>query len=176
MRKFVLTYGLIAGAIMSALMLLTLPFQDQLGFDKGVIVGYASMVAAFLMVYFGVRAYRDATPDGRVSFGRAFGVGLLITIVATSCYVATWEVIYYKLSPDFGEKFAAAAAAQARASGASEAAVAKRLQEVAEFRVQYDKPLVNIAYTFLEPLPVGLLFTVLTAWLVSRKRRDGAAA
>ena len=111
-----------------------------------------------------------------VSFGRAFGVGLLITIVATSCYVATWEVVYYKLSPDFGEKFAAAAAAQARASGASEAAIAQRLQEVAEFRVQYDKPLVNIAYTFLEPLPVGLLFTVLTAWLISRKRRDGAVA
>ena len=52
----------------------------------------------------------------------------------------------------------------------------KRTQEMAEFRVQYQKPLVNIAYTFLEPLPVGLLFTLGTAWRLSRRRRDDAVA
>lgn len=172
MRKFVLTYGLIAGAILSAMMLLTLPFMDAIGFDYGMLVGYTTMVAAFLMVYFGVRAYRDGRPDGRLTFGQAFRVGLLITLVATACYVATWEIIYYKLAPDFGDKFATHTIEQARASGASEAEIAKRVQEVDEFRVQYQKPLVNIAYTFLEPLPVGLLFTLGTAWAISRKRRD----
>lgn len=172
MRKFVLTYGLIAGAILSAMMLLTLPFMDAIGFDYGMLVGYTTMVAAFLMVYFGVRAYRDGRPDGRLTFGQAFRVGLLITLVATACYVATWELIYYKLAPDFGDKFATHTIEQARASGASEAEIAKQVQEVDEFRVQYQKPLVNIAYTFLEPLPVGLLFTLGTAWAISRKRRD----
>ena len=107
MRKFVLTYGLIAGAMLSAMMLLTLPFMDAIGFDYGMLVGYTTMVAAFLMVYFGVRSYRDGSPDGRITFGHAFRVGLLITLVATICYVATWELIYYKLAPDFGDKFAA---------------------------------------------------------------------
>jgi len=51
MRKIVLTFGLIAGAILSAMMLITLPFQDRIGFDKGWIIGYTSMVAAFLMVF-----------------------------------------------------------------------------------------------------------------------------
>jgi hypothetical protein len=171
-----LTYGLIAGALLSAMMLLTLPFMDAIGFDKGMFVGYATMVAAFLMVYFGVRAYRDGRPDGRVTFGQAFRVGLMITLVATVCYVATWELIYYKLAPDFGDKFAAHSIEQAKASGASEADIAKRTQEVAEFRVMYQKPLVNIAFTFLEPLPVGLLFTLGTAWRLSRKRRDDSVA
>ena len=176
MRKFVLTYGLIAGAMLSAMMLLTLPFMDAIGFDYGMLVGYTTMVAAFLMVYFGVRSYRDGSPDGRITFGHAFRVGLLITLVATVCYVATWELIYYKLAPDFGDKFAAPTVEQARASGATEAEIAKRTQEVAEFRVQYQKPLVNIAYTFLEPLPVGLLFTLGTAWRLSRRRRDDSVA
>ena len=51
MKKIVLTFGLIAGAILSAMMLLTLPFHDQIGFDKGYIIGYTTMVLAFLMVF-----------------------------------------------------------------------------------------------------------------------------
>lgn len=171
MRKIVLTFGLIAGVIMSAMLLLVLPFQDEIGFDKGAIIGYTSMVLAFLMVFFGVRSYRDNVAGGRVTFGRAFSVGLLITLVATVCYVATWEFIYYRLTPDFAEKYAEAAVAKARASGASESEVSAKVAEMAKFQEMYKNPLVNIAFTFLEPLPVGLLFVLVTAGVVSRKRR-----
>jgi hypothetical protein len=171
MRKIVLTYGLIAGAILSAMLFLTLLFQDEIGFDRGVIVGYAMMVPAFLMVYFGIRSYRDGLAGGRLTFGRAFWVGLLIMLVATVCYVATWEFIFFKLAPDFGDKYAAYALEEARQSGATEAEIAETVAEMTEFAEQYRKPLVNIAYTFLEPLPVGLLLSLLSAWLLSRKPR-----
>jgi len=59
MKKTVLTFGLIAGAIVSFFMVLALVFKDAIGFDRGEIVGYTSMVVAFLFIYFGVRAYRD---------------------------------------------------------------------------------------------------------------------
>jgi hypothetical protein len=90
MRKIVLTYGLIAGAILSVMMLLTLPFLDRIGFDKGETIGYSTMVLAFLMVFFGVKSYRDNVAGGSVTFGRAFKAGLMITVVASLCYVATW--------------------------------------------------------------------------------------
>ncbi|MGE3275111.1 MAG: DUF4199 domain-containing protein [Vicinamibacterales bacterium] len=177
MRRVVLTYGLIAGGILSAMMLLVLPFQDQVGFDQGAIIGYTTMVLAFLMVYFGVRSYRDAVAGGTVGFGRAFVVGLLITLVATVCYVATWELVFYGLAPDFGEKYAAYAVEQARAAGASDAEISRQQAEMAAFAESYRNPLVNIAYTFLEPLPIGLVFTLcrrparaVTAGLVSRRR------
>ena len=177
MRKIVLTFGLIAGAIMSAMMLITLPFQDRIGFDKGAIVGYTTMVLAFLMVYFGVRSYRENAAGGTVTFGRAFLVGLMITVVATTCYVATWEVIYYKLAPDFADKYAAYEVQQAKKSGATDARVAEITKQMAEFKQAYRNPLVNVAYTFVEPLPVGILFTLAAAALLSRKRRvEGAAA
>jgi hypothetical protein len=175
MRKIVLTFGFIAGAILSAMMLLSIAFQNQIGFEKGAIIGYTTMVLAFLMVYFGVRSYRDNVAGGVVTFGRAFVVGLLITLVATACYVATWEVIYYKLAPDFGDRYAAYQVEQARKSGATEAAIAEQMKKVAAFREQYRKPLVNIAYTFLEPLPVGILFTLVAAGMLSRKRRSESA-
>ena len=105
MRKIVLTFGLISGVFLSAMMLITLPFQEQLGFDKGAIIGYTTMVLAFLMVFFGVKSYRDNVAGGHVSFGRALGLGLMIAGVASLCYVATWEVVYFKLYPDFGDKY-----------------------------------------------------------------------
>jgi hypothetical protein len=41
----------------------------------------------------------------------------------------------------------------------------------------YKNPLVNIALTLLEPLPVGILFTLISAGVLSRKRRaDGVTA
>jgi len=176
MKKIVLTFGLIAGAILSAMMLLTLPFLDRIGFDKGEIIGYTTMVLAFLMVFFGVRSYRDNVAGGIVTFGRAFLVGLLITLVASACYVATWQVVYYKLAPDFGEKYAAYAVEKAKKSGATEAQIAARAQEMKDFMEMYKNPLVNIAITFVEPMPVGLLLTLVTAGVLSRKRREKVAA
>ena len=175
MRKIVLTFGLIAGAILSAMMLITLPFQDQIGFDKGAVIGYTTMVLAFLMVFFGVRSYRDNVAGGSVTFGRAFMVGLMITAVASVCYVATWELIYYRLAPDFTEKYAAYSVEKAKRSGATEAQIAARTKQMTEFKEMYKNPLVNIAFTLLEPLPVGILFTLLTAGVLSRKRRTGGA-
>ena len=171
MRKFVLTYGLIAGAILSLSMLGSLPFMEQIGFEYGMVIGYTSMVAAFLMVYFGIRSYRDQTAGGRIGFGRAFGVGLAITLIGTVCYVATWQFVYHRLAPDFMDKYSAYAIEKARKSGATEVQIAAQKKEMAEFSEMYKNPLVNIAFTLLEPLPVGLLFTGVSAFVLSRPRR-----
>ena len=42
MKKIVLTFGLIAGAILSVMMMITLPFHDVIGFDWGMVVGYTT--------------------------------------------------------------------------------------------------------------------------------------
>jgi hypothetical protein len=173
MQRIVLTFGLIGGAVIALMMALTLPFQEQIGFDRGVVVGYTTMVLAFLMVYFGVRSYRDTVGGGHLTFGRAFTVGLLITLVITVCYVATWQVMYYGFMPDFLERYTAFALEKARQGGASEADLARQARELREFATMYQNPLVNIAFSFLEPLPVGLVFTLVTAGVLGRGRRAG---
>jgi hypothetical protein len=173
MKRTVLTFGLIAGAIMSLEMIIGLPFIDEIG-SLGLVVGYATMVVAFLMVYFGIRSYRDRVASGSIGFGRAFSVGILITLIACLCYVATWEVIFYKFNPDFFDKYSARVVAETKASGATAAQVETKRREMAAMGEQYRKPLVNIAYTFIEPLPVGLLFTLVSAGIL-RKRRPRKA-
>lgn len=176
MQKIVLTYGLIGGAILGAMLLVTVPFQDAIGFDRGAIIGYTTMVAAFLMVYVGVRSYRDTLAGGTITFGQAFLVGLAITGVITACYVVTWEFVFYYLSPDSVDKYVAYQLEQRRASGASEAEIATYARDMADFVEMYRNPLVNIAITALEPMPVGLVFTLVTAGVTSRGRRSADAA
>jgi len=177
MRKVVLTFGLIGGAVLAVMMLITLPFHDQIGFDRGVYVGYTSMVLAFLMVYFGTQSYRDNVAGGSVGFVRAFTVGLLISLVIMACYVVIWQVVYYNFMPDFLAKYTAYALEQARLEGASPDAIAAKAKEMQEFSEMYKNPLINAAFTLLEPLPVAVVFTFVTAGIVSRKRTtQGEAA
>ncbi|MFN8580210.1 MAG: DUF4199 domain-containing protein [Gemmatimonadaceae bacterium] len=175
MKRIVLTFGLLAGAILSAMMFITLPFQEKIGFDKGAIIGYTTMVAAFLMIFFGVRAYRDNVIGGSIAFGRAFGVGLMIMLIASACYVASWEFINYKLAPDFAKRYAEHVIEDARASGASQAELDRQVKKMEDFQRMYANPLVNVAFTFLEPLPVGLVLTLVSAGILSRRRRESLA-
>lgn len=171
MKRIVLTYGLIAGAVLGVMMLISTSFSEQIGFDRGAIVGYTSMVAAFVMIFFGVRAYRDQVLGGTIGFWAATKTGLLIMLVASACYVATWEFVFYRMMPDFGDRYMAHVLEKAKASGASEASLQAERAELAKFYESYKNPLVNISFTFLEPLPVGLLITLVTAAGLSRKRR-----
>lgn len=174
MRKIVITFGLIAGAILSGMMLLALAFKDQIGFERGAIVGYTSMVLAFLMVYFGVRSYRDNVAGGHIGFGRAFMVGLAITGIACVCYVITWQLVHHVLAPDFMNEYIAYALEQARASGATEAQLAEQTRQMAEFAEMYKNPLFNIAITLIEPLPVGLVFTLVSAGILGRRQSNAS--
>jgi hypothetical protein len=173
MQKIVLTFGLIAGAILSAMLLVTASLMDGIGFDSGAVIGYTSMVLAFLLVFVGVKSYRDNVAGGRIGFGRALALGLMITAVASVCYVATWQLIVHRIAPDFVDRYAAYEIDKARKAGASEAQLADKVREMAEFQLMYQNPAVNVALTFLEPLPVGVLFSLISAGVLSRRRRVG---
>jgi hypothetical protein len=172
MRKIVLTFGLIAGVILSGLMALSMAFKEEIGFDKGLIVGYTTMVLAFLMIFFGVRTYRESVGGGAVTFGRAFKVGGSIMLIASLCYVLSWEVVRPLWAPDYLEKYAAYQTEQMRTAGAPESEIAASEAEMAKWGEWYKNPALRMGMTLMEPLPVGLLFTLLTAWGLSRKRKE----
>lgn len=174
MKKTVLTFGLIAGAVLSAMLVITVSFQEDIGFDRGEIIGYTSMVLAFLLIYFGVRSYRDNVAGGTVRFGRAFAVGALIAVVASLCYVASWEVIYFKFAPDYIEKYQAHILEKARLDGESEEAIVRKRAQMDRFANLYRNPAINAAITFVEPLPVALIVALVSAGVLSRRRKGEA--
>ena len=175
MKKIVLTFGLISGAVMMAMMFVTMYFIDQIGFDRGVIVGYTTIILGFMLVFFGIRSYRENIGHGHITFGRAFAVGILITLVACIVYIVTWQIIYFNFMPDFLDKYASYTVQKARAAGATQQVIDAKLQEMKSFKAMYDNNLFfNAAITFAEPFPVGLIITLISAAIL-RKKKTGAA-
>jgi hypothetical protein len=169
MKKTVLTFGLIAGVMISVLMDGSLLLSDKLGSSHSMLLGYTMMVASFLLIYFGIRSYRDNALAGQISFGRAFACGILITLITTVCYVVTWEIIYFNFIPHFMDSYFAAQIHKVQSSGLDPATTAARVAAIQRSQQSYQYPLVNAAYTFIEPLPVGLLITLISAAILRRK-------
>ena len=94
MKRIVLTFGLISGAVLSLMMGISMAFIGHIG-NKGMIIGYTTMVISFLMVFVGIKTYRDNVLGGSIGFAKAFQVGILIAGIGSMCYVATWEVLFY---------------------------------------------------------------------------------
>jgi hypothetical protein len=176
MKKTILTFGLISGVISSVLMVATTPFFDKIGHgDLGYLIGYTSMVLAFLLVYFGIRSYRDNVAGGQISFGRALGIGILITLIMCAFYVVTWEILYFNFLHGFMDNYGSYAIAKLKASGASPEAVQAQIQQLKHFKELYDNPFYNAAMTFIEPFPVGLVITLLSAAVLRKKSPPQAA-
>jgi hypothetical protein len=169
MKKTVLTFGLIAGLIISVLMNASLLLSSKIGSGHSMMLGYTIMVASFLLVYFGIRSYRDNNLGGQISFGRAFSCGVLITLITTVFYVVSWEIIFFNFMPHFMDGYFAAQVHRVQASGLDAATIATRVAAIQHSQQMYQNPFVNAAYTFIEPLPVGLIITLVSAGVLRRK-------
>jgi hypothetical protein len=167
MKKTILTFGLISGGIMAVMMFATLPFTDSAWLQAhSMFMGYATMVLSFMLVFFGIRSYRENLGGGTITFGRAFAVGILITLISSVMYVGTWEIMYFGV-PSFGERFMTMCVAHVKNSGASPEAIQTQLNQLKYL----DNPFINAAMTFAEPFPVGLIITLVSAAILRKKTK-----
>ena len=171
MKKIVLTFGILSGLVTSGTMLtmLLVTRGSNEMFEHGELVGYGSMIIAFVLVFFGIRAYRDQN-GGSITFGRAFKVGILATLVSSAMYVGTWEAYYFTVGGDFMNKYTAYTLEKARASGASATELAAQKAQLEQMAKLYRNPFFHVGFTFLEIFPVGLVMTLASAAILSRKR------
>ena len=176
MKKIVLTFGLISGAISAGLMTALVPFAETIGFDRATIVGYTVIVLSFLLVFFGIKSYRDNVGGGYISFGRAFSVGILIAVISSVIYVIAWEIVFQNWLYDFPEKYTNYIVEKARASGASAEEVARQSAEMNSMWELYrSNILIRFAFTFIEPFPVGLLITLISAAVLRKRNKEEPA-
>jgi hypothetical protein len=172
-KKTVLIFGIISGLVMAILMTVNTVFAEQIGFDRAIVVGYTVMLVAFLLVFFGIKSYRDNVGNGEISFGRAFSVGILITLISCVFYVVSWQIIYINFLPDFGEKYGNYVVEKSRASGASPEQIAQQQEEVKKMMALLDNPLLGPILVFVsEPLPVGLVITLVSAAILRKRRKQ----
>lgn len=170
MRKVVLTYGLIAGAIIAVLMVVTFSLsKPETGdFAMSYVLGYATMIVSLSMIFLAIKSYRDNYLGGVIPFGRGFLVGLYVSIFASILYVVSWKVFSSIAMPDFWDQYAKHSIDALTKSGASPAEIAAKTKELEYYKTM--PPLVEWGMTFLEIFPVGLVISAVSALILRRKR------
>src|SRR5690242_14626014 len=95
MTRIVLIFGLISGAIAAGLMwiLMAVVRNGAIDFDNGMTWGYATMIVALSLVFFGVKSYRDNN-GGHITFLKGLQIGILISLISSVCYATSWELYY----------------------------------------------------------------------------------
>jgi len=178
MKKTVLIYGLIAAAItIIPMTIFNMLSGEEFDFKIGEIVGYASMILALSTIFIAVRKYRDEELDGVISFGKAFQIGILITLVASTIYVTSWMI--YSTTGGANEMMTAfmdQTIERLRADGATEAQVNAKIAEMESFQEMYKNPIVKIGITFLEIFPVGLIISLIAAGLLRKAKSTVSVA
>src|SRR6478736_5625683 len=147
MKKNIIVYGVIAGIIVSVLMLFSVNNlshrEGNFDYNTSLLIGYASMLIAFSLVFVGIHNYRDKYNGGIISFGKAFQIGIMIVLIASTMYVIAWLIDYFFFITDFSEKYSAQKIDQLKANGASQAEIDKQTTEMASMGKMLDNPFYN---------------------------------
>ncbi len=165
MKRIALIYGTIAGLILAVWMITFTSLGKMEDFDNGMIYGYASMIIAFAFVYVGIHKYKVQVVQGPITFKQGFLTGVYITLLAGTFYVVAWLIVYYTMAPDFMDKYMAYTVNKMKSSNMSQVEIDKQVAEMKSFAEMYKNPLVNIAFTYFEVLPVGLLISAISAFI-----------
>jgi len=163
--KYPVFYGGIAGAIAITIICTTLAL-DLPSHATSLFVGYLVMLAALSLIFVGVKRYRDVECGGVIRFGRAFGLGLGMALVAGVVYALGWELFIAVSGFDFMTGYTNDIIAGMRAEGAAPAAIDEKVAEMAEMRAMYDNPLLRVPMIFAEIAPVGLVVALVSAALL----------
>jgi hypothetical protein len=168
--KYMLTYGLISGAIVAAVLVAAMALGSADGHLYSELFGYLAMLVALTFVFVGVKRYRDGECGGVIRFWPALKVGLGIAAVAAMVYVISWELYLGVSGRDFMADYIAGIVRARQADGVAAEAIAREVAKLREMEVSYRNPLFRVPITFLEIFPVGLAVALVSAALLRNPR------
>ena len=174
MKNTIIKYGLISGAIAGLCELgITLVLKsygfEKAGFENSAVFGYALIILSMAVIFFGIKAYRDKENEGKITFGKGLLIGLGIAFISCVCYSLIWMIVYYNFMPNFMNDYATYCMEKMKASGANEAELLKNQTQLAEMQKIYATPLGVFGITLAEPLPIGIVVSLVSAFILKRK-------
>ena len=174
MKKTIIKYGLISGGVAvvcQSIITLTLKSYgfDKAGFANSAYFGYALIILSMAVIFFGIKAFRDKENEGQVTFTKGLLIGLGIALISSVCYSLAWLVVYYNFIPNFMEDYATFCTNQLKERGASALELAKNEAQMQQFKDLYKTPFGIFAVTLIEPLPIGILGALVSAFILKKK-------
>jgi hypothetical protein len=173
MKKTVLIYGSLIGFITSVVLVISMStFEGGMDYDYGQIFGFSVMILAFISMFFGIRSYKNNVLGGEISFGRALGMGLLITLFACVVYSLTWTVYTEVAKVEFMDDYILMMEKKMVKEGKSATEIQEMKDKNQVYVDMYKNPLLKFLITIIEPLPVGVGLSFIFALILALKRKQ----
>lgn len=165
MKKLVIKYGLISGLLISAFMAVSmLLLDDASDLGNAELIGYASMILAFSLIFVATKQYKNRLNDEPLKFGKAFLIGLYITLICSTLYVLTW-MIMTAIDPSIMEGMKDMYLEKINSSGLSAEEIKTKISEFETSMEYYANPFIKAMITYMEILPVGLVVSLISAFI-----------
>ena len=173
MKTFVLKYGVGVGLIFAFNFVLfgLLGGVNEDNFSISHVVGILIMLVVLSIIFLAIKRYRDIHQGGIINFKTAFLVGLGITVVSSVIYVIAWEVNLAVTDHAFTEQYIELSTNKLIADGATAEELATHNAAMDDFREMYANPFIRYLMTLTEILPIGLIVSLISAWLLRTKNR-----
>jgi hypothetical protein len=175
MKRNILVFGAISGLIVSTFMATSMAIMGCSAGESGMgvlsmVIGFASMAAAFAFIFVAIKNYRDKQNGGVVTFGKAFLMGILVSLIASTMYVITWGIEFHYFLPDFIDKYSSMQIKELQANGITGAVLEEKMKGIQDKNFKYKN---NIVYftiaTYMEIFPVGIIMSLIGALILKRK-------
>lgn len=176
MKKNVLTFGLISGTLITAFMLTSMYYgscTDKFDSNTAMVIGFTAMIVAFSFIFVAIKNFRDKYNGGVISFGKAFRIGLFISLIASTMYVIGWLIDFSYFMPDFMDKYSDLMIKQLQAEVKDPVKLKEEIDKMHQNRDLYNSSILfRAAYTYLEILPVGLIISLISALILKKKAKE----
>lgn len=164
MKNRILKNGIFGGIIVSIVMIsMTLYMKTNPDSEPSAIIGFCSMLLAFIFVIRGIKQERE-TNTGIITFGKAFLTGLSISLLLSTIYVIVWLVVYYNFFPNFMEQYS-----EMILKKANPEELAAKTAEMNQMKEWYKSPIMIILLTLMEILPIGIIVSLIGALVLKKK-------
>lgn len=170
MKKTIKKFGTYAFIIGVVLFFCMLYFGSTFDYGTQEILGYATIVIALSTVFFGVKHYRDKENKGKLSFKKALGLGLMISVFV-GLGIGLMDGFYVSvINPDFFQEYS-----EASMKVLKEAGDTQKLEEMKAQMQQFESmspialSLFSGGLMFITVMLVGLIISILSGLLLQKK-------
>ena len=170
MKSTVLRYGIFSAIAICGLFIVGWFFGKQADIDYSTqeIIGYTSMILSLSFVFFGIKHFRDKVNSGKVSFGKAVLIGLLISLIAGLAF-GLIDVIYIEyINPNFAVEYYDYQTAELKAT-LSGAELDTALTQMESQKEMFMSTTMNFIIMSLTVFVIGFIISLLSALILQRK-------
>lgn len=161
MKKVALNYGILSGILIIVLSLFNwLFFSSIIDYQTSEFFGYISIIAALLTIPMGIKYFKEQVNEQLVSFKEATLIGLSISTISASFMYVYSALFFGYNSQQFME--------WSKANMSTEEWDAMQ-QQLATLPSYFVSPWFQGFVMFLTVLIIGVIITLISAWLLSKR-------